>query len=296
VNPEFNWRGRGGFRGGDRGRGRGSFGEDYGGEYRSEHQEDMGYDRGQGFSRTSEEDSDYYSAHSKETEQDYGGGTDDGWLQGGNREKAKHHGDQWVHGRSQGRKTEEPTGDLSIRHTTQSERYEPALEDKGVPEFSHDQYGTNRDKTESSQPSSKQTGPTISSLQKGGSTTVIPGLGSTDEPEEKEPSSVKEAAPPKEEEELKTSLKTQLLDVFSGAKAAKMVQSMERIVNQLHTLKGLESSLKVLQGDQNKEIIAVEEQAEIPEVDQEAAARRQVAALLATESDSDGEVSYCCVL
>lgn len=156
---------------------------------------------------------------------------------------------------------------------------------------SRDQYGGSEGTPESLKQASKLTGPTISSLQKGGTTTVIPGLGSADEPDEKKASSPEPEPLPKEEQELKTSLKTQLLDVFSGTKAAKMVESMERIVNQLQKLKGLESSLKVLQGDQKKEAATDKEPAEVPEVDQEEAARKQVAALLASESDSDGEVT-----
>ena len=131
-------------------------------------------------------------------------------------------------------------------------------------------------------------GPTVPSLQKGGASTVIPGLGSTEETDEKNADSAEEdetEMKEEEEEELKSSLKLQLFEVFGGTKAKKMVESMERIVNQLQTLKGLESSLKVLQ-DKSEAAVKVS-----MEADQEAAARKKVAALLATESDSEGEVS-----
>lgn len=158
-----------------------------------------------------------------------------------------------------------------------------------------------------SQPFGKRDTPTISSLQKGGATTVIPGLGSADEPEpESEPETKPEEKKTakvshdevkqevkQEETELKSSLKSQLEDVFGGSKAKKMVDSMERIVNQLQTLKGLESSLKVLQliGEQNKAGPAAPlKVAAVAEVDPTEAARKKVAALLATESDSEGEV------
>ena len=157
----------------------------------------------------------------------------------------------------------------------------------------------------------KHDGPTISSLQqKGGTPTVIPGLGAVDEPEEDTKEDTKAAAAETtitttttssttagnattEEEDLKSSLKSQLVDVFGG-KAEKMVQSMERIVNQLQTLKGLESSLRVLQvmGGEGKEDSSASKTGST-EVDQTEAARKKVAALLATESDSEGEGEVC---
>ena len=153
--------------------------------------------------------------------------------------------------------------------------------------------------------------PTISSLQKDSTKTVIPGLGSSDEPEpssEQQDSSTASGdtaqETKQEESELKSSLKTQLVDVFGGSRAQKMVQSMERIVNQLQTLRGLESSLKVLQymGEQGKgegggggeskpaSSSSTTDTTMDPEMREMEEARKQVAALLATESDSDGEV------
>ena len=136
----------------------------------------------------------------------------------------------------------------------------------------------------------KRDAPTIPSLQKEGAKREIPGLGSSDGPEEEEkkvnPNSDKQDVEKEAEEEkdLKSSLKSQIVDVFGGSKAEKMIKSMERIVNQLQTLKGLESSLRVLQvmGEYNKEST---EEASME------AARKKVAALLASESDSDGEVN-----
>lgn len=371
VNPDFNWRGRGGFRGrgggfrgGDRGRGRGGGGqygerqdsygdsydqysrdeeEAYDEEYYSDQHGTRGRGRGRGHGRFGEGGRSTnggemnYSSYSEQAGEDYGGSTGESWSeefnaanQGGDGYDGNY--EQWQSDQAheslegekfEGGKTKDQgfASDHEAKYSGEGESYasshDPAslakkalLRDDAPEEvgaqldasrLSQSQYDESGVKLEDSKTSNKQSGPTISSLQKGGTTTVIPGLGSSDEPEETDKPEEKASSPekeppppqPKEEQELKSSLKTQLLDVFSGAKAAKMVQSMERIVNQLQTLRGLESSLKVLQGDQSKEPAATttpKPKTEVPEVDQEAAARKQVAALLATESDSDGEV------
>jgi len=125
-------------------------------------------------------------------------------------------------------------------------------------------------------------GPTISSLLKETNSSAIPGLGSNEntETEERRLERIK-----KEEEEVKKELKTQIMNLFGESEGDRMVSSMEKLVNQLTSLKGLETTLKTLTSKPSEE-----GKMEFKDMDDATAteeARKQVAALLAAESDSD---------
>lgn len=268
------------------------------------HDDEEGYDEGHGDNRErsgdgryQKESRDYYNNSDTKTEEDWAQESrgsipadDDEELQHQHyrdREGFKQRSDM-EYGDERGRKSE------SSRTQYSSEGVEGGTgfnkRPQGDPPFGADDatplttHGTD-DSFGEKHPFVNRDGPTVPSLQKGGASTVIPGLGSTDEKNADSTEEAETEMNEEEEEELKSSLKSQLFEVFGGTKAKKMVESMERIVNQLQTLKGLESSLKVLQ-DKSEAAVKVS-----MEADQEAAARKKVAALLATESDSEGEVS-----
>ncbi len=113
-----------------------------------------------------------------------------------------------------------------------------------------------------SSPTTSTNAPTVDSLQiNSGGVAAIPGLG--------EPiSDVSQTAPPKEESE--------------STNTKKMLASLGKLMTELQGLKGLSSNLQLLSVPQEEK----------KESEQEMA-KKKVAALLANESDSDGEPQVC---
>ena len=75
----------------------------------------------------------------------------------------------------------------------------------------------------------------------------------------------------------------------SGEDKSQMVESLGKIVSQLQTLQGLTSSLKLLQTMPKEGGVSEKEKAAMREKELSEDTKRKVAALLANESDSDGE-------
>ena len=142
---------------------------------------------------------------------------------------------------------------------------------------------------------------TLSSLRK--ETAFIPGLGGFEKEETASPMAPHAQSQTKEE----TKAATQTL---SNNPTNQMIESLGKIVSQLQTLQGLTSSLQLLQalpkGQQEAVKAAAERMRETDgggggrggggqqterELSEET--KRKVAALLASESDSDGEQVYC---
>ena len=133
--------------------------------------------------------------------------------------------------------------------------------------------------------------PTISSLRKDAGMTAIPGLGGGFEEQEKDAAKSAEGAT------RATPQNTQRAgegEGGGGTQANQMIKSLGKFVSQLQTLKGLTSSLQLLQalpkvGEEAKKAVDPTKPKESSEAELSEETKRKVAALLATESDSDGE-------
>ena len=144
--------------------------------------------------------------------------------------------------------------------------------------------------------------PTISSLRKDPGGTAIPGLGGGFEQQEKDSTKSAESA-------TTTTASQQSMQRAGegeggapganggGGQANQMIKSLGKFVSQLQTLKGLTSSLQLLQalpkggggGEEAKKVGEPPKPKESSEAELSEETKRKVAALLATESDSDGE-------
>lgn len=166
----------------------------------------------------------------------------------------------------------------------------------------NDQGGRSTSSPSVSMSSLKSDEPTISSLRKDPGGTTIPGLGGGFEQQEKD--SAKSA-----ENAAATTASQQNMQRAGegeggapggndgGGQANQMIKSLGKFVSQLQTLKGLTSSLQLLQalpkgggsGEEPKKVVEPPKPKESSEAELSEETKRKVAALLATESDSDGE-------
>ena len=139
--------------------------------------------------------------------------------------------------------------------------------------------------------SHKSDEPTISSLRKGTSA-VIPGLGEFDSKGDNTSESAGQELSLVDHQEKPGGDKS-LGDAqvnIGGGQANEMIESLGKIVSQLQTLKGLTSSLQLLKAlPKASQEELLEDEMRMKEKDISEEAKRKVAALLANESDSDGE-------
>ena len=135
---------------------------------------------------------------------------------------------------------------------------------------------------------------TISSLRKE-AVAMIPGLGGGFEEEEREANAPAESTskpPDAEADSLEQTSEQKAGVVGDPNQATHMIQSLGKIVSQLQTLKGLTSSLQLLQTfpkEGKEEAPGRSKPKERSESELTEETKRKVAALLASESDSDGE-------
>ena len=141
--------------------------------------------------------------------------------------------------------------------------------------------------------------PTISSLRKD-AITAIPGLGGGFEEQEKDAAKSAESSsitgPQSTQQVAKGGEGGEGTGTAGGNQANQMIKSLGKFVSQLQTLKGLTSSLQLLQalpkggnGEEEAKRVEPAKPKESSEAELSEETKRKVAALLATESDSDGE-------
>ena len=209
--------------------------------------------------------------------------------------------EEWeVYGNGQNRASDHLEGDKDIRGPSPYRQHQ----------FPYNEH-SDRSNTMTSSPSVsisslKSDEPTISSLRKEAVTT-IPGLGGGFEEQEND---VPKPMVPSSTTAHQTSEGAQQqatregeggggagggagTGLAGGTQANQMIKSLGKIVSQLQTLKGLTSSLQLLQtlpkgGEEGKRAEPVKSK-ESTEAELSEETKRKVAALLATESDSDGE-------
>jgi hypothetical protein len=186
----------------------------------------------------------------------------------------------------------------------------------GYHQFPYNEQGSRSNVTSSpsvSISSLKSDEPTISSLRKDPGVTTIPGLGGGFEEQEKiatnltdgggatlaaSHQSMQRAGEGEGGAPGNTGVGPDGGPGAGGGQANQMIKSLGKFVSQLQTLKGLTSSLQLLQalpkggdggGEEAKKVGEPPKPKESSEAELSEETKRKVAALLATESDSDGE-------